>query len=258
MAAVVAFLSLLILVSAQSPAGAPDVACASLVPFDTALTALQPGFRGHDLGSVLECGTWPMKDEFETTAQYNARLARLVHLPAVLAFPYDLDQSLRSLRYDADAARFELTVKKGDLKLRDSVSLSHTKLLERTYAGGNAFGAVRTITRIEYRTLGVALPAREIGYRPPELVGWSFQIPIPLERARALKDGIRVLVVCEPDASLGRALVVENVDTLTPTISTPVDYEDNQYYLSVRWAQVWVYDDRTGEILLKADLAPAK
>jgi hypothetical protein len=77
------------------------------------------------------------------------------------------------------------------------------------------------------------------------------------ERARAMKESIRLLFVCEPDTSSGDVLV-ENLDGSSATIRNPTSYIERQKYLAVRSAELWVYDGTSGEVLLKETLQPTK
>jgi hypothetical protein len=166
------------------------------------------------------------RDEFETTAQYQARLATaLSGVPSQMLISVPLDTSY--VTYNADAGRFDIqsyairntntdyftvfygspfygTVPFSTLGNIDIVVGSSDE--ERgTYQGQNAYGATWTVTRIT-RTVR-AIFDREPRRYTEELFGdratrgdgpvrWS--IPVAPEQARGLRDRLRAAVVVVP------------------------------------------------------------
>lgn len=248
-------------------AEAPRGACPELLPFNKALGALPPDFEAHDLTQVIQCATPPEKDEFETTEQFKARVAALnAPIPPTVAFAYvDLAEPTYPgvLGYVADAGHFEIKLTRrsgimGSARNRDLVSLSRKLLSEDKSPASNAFGVTVEVTSRSYERLGIALPPNNDPriFRSQFDVAWAFQVSMPPERARAMKDSIRLLLVCEPASATDGPLVVENMDASEATISNPTSFIESQKYLAVRSAELWVYDVTSGAVLLKAPLEP--
>jgi hypothetical protein len=266
MRCLVAILSLMLLAVAARDASAQE--CQSLVgsrvetiSFDAAVTALSqvPSAR----------------DEFETTAQYQARLAiAMSSVPSRLLISVPLDT--RHVTYNADAGRFDIqsyairntntdyfTVFYGS-PFYGSVPFSTLGNIDivvgssdeerGTYQGQNAYGATWTVTRVT-RTVR-AIFDREPRRYTEELFGdratrgdgpvrWS--IPVAPELARGLRERLRAAVVVAPKAPFYFENTQQGVGRVT--IQNPRDV-DQLSRIIVADIQCALITDDVGNVLV--------
>jgi hypothetical protein len=86
--------------AAQQPVTSPAPAARA---FDPAATSLGPNFQPDDFAAVYKSLSIPPKDEFETTAQYDARRQKVA--TGIRAFAVS---PMGPAPYNADAGRFEI------------------------------------------------------------------------------------------------------------------------------------------------------
>ena len=203
-------------------------------PFDITAQNLGFHFRGDDIVSVADkLKAAGSKDEFESTAQYQARLAAF-RAEALFGAttPVSYMAFVQGDLYDGDIESFEgaalrsnYDADKGTLRLQISLGLE----------GDN--------TVIDPLGTGLVLKDK---FTEPKPVFLS----MTPERARDLKSRLQLLFVCkldEPWVQLGQVMYNRRSGH-PPGSYAKVDM------LNVKSVAVWVFDDITGDVLLKQDL----
>lgn len=162
---------------------------ASKIPF---------GFRGHDVREILLIlqERFLPKDEFETTINYEKRIANAKTVPIYDGLPLDswlvitersspysfIDDEIHYvLKYNADLQRMSVTLK----------------------AGGILNDYVPEVGIVEFQNLSPYLLGRN--YEPRTL---SFDFSVDAEKAKALKENLNVLYIfkLKPFTTLGSKL----------------------------------------------------
>jgi hypothetical protein len=258
-----------------------------LVSFDINAEKLPPNYKGIDIArlySLLAKKAPLKKEEFETTAEYEKKIADAV--PGdVYAFKIDAGSGLHGLRvspYDADTQKFQITLETEWLSkytFEDYRASFIVRTLDKgshSYIGANAFGATREVTSFSATQYGLALVNQQdfgssrhddnkYNIKTPltSIREVSIAIQIPPDKARTLKDNIGVLLICKPtlyksDAELslrkGNDIIFENYDSSQATIDSPTSHLYERKYINVEILAIWTYDIRTGEVISRTQL----
>lgn len=237
-------------------------------PLDLGLANLGSNFKGHDITAIFRAikksSALPAKSEFESTAAFDTKRAAFVdrQLYGTLK-PSDYlgfvaDDTPTEFKYDADSQILTVTLtdsperfmlENDDYPTLDSVLVRRIVLSRDRYIGGNAFGAKVVVTRTNSQEYGVAFnqnnwlfPSSE-NYPPT----FSYQFAIGPEEARATKANAKLLLVCRlSDPWLRRSAHGDN-----PTINSPTETNVEENYLEVSLEQLWVFNQKTGQIIRK-------
>lgn len=258
-----------------------------LMPFDSTVDKLPPNYKGTDiikLYSSLVKKAPLKKEEFETTADYEKKIAAAV--PAdIYAFKIDEGSGLRGLRikpYNADSQQFQITLETEWLSkhtIEDYRASFIVKTIDkgsRSYIGANAFGATREVTDFSANQYGIVLVnQQDFGSSSYDDNKYNIKTPltsvrtvnisisVPSDRARMLKDNIGVLLLCKPalyssnervSLKRGNDLLFEKFDSSQATIDSPTSHLYERKYINVEVLAIWIYDIRTGEVLSKTQI----
>lgn len=232
----------------------------------TADDALPANYKGEDavayLGVYKGASSKATKDQFETTAAYEARMAN----PSALIAPIDINatyafQYQTSVKYDADKQAWMVG---GDYRTCNQpgygsevkgVALCKVgeRLVYSEYEGSNSYGAKAKIDKTTGDYVSLAIPGGQLeraGFKKEkylESYGLTRSIPMPLEQAAALRDmKIALLLV----GSFSGATIVKGRGLLVdPTISKPSDIFIQDFGLPFRLKEVIFYVQETGQIL---------
>jgi hypothetical protein len=239
---------------------------------DLKAESLPPNFAGHDLkliyAAVKKKADALHKQEFETTKEYDKRVASLAAEPvygtitagSTLGFVFKLSNN--EVQYDADNKI--LSIKKYAFLVRrprvphesifepgvGSFEWAKTDIVESNYVGQNAMGAKVDVTSRSYKTY-------HLGFDLEPLTGdkknrdFNIQIPgIGADSARAIKPFLAVLVICD----LSNVKVLQGRDYSGATLDIPLARYEDKFYLLTRIAQVWIFDQKTGKVFSKREL----
>jgi hypothetical protein len=232
------------------------------VPFNAESERLSPGFAGHDVYSIIAAAgklkNVAPKGEFETTAQYEARLEsakreRLVGTTTLedmlgIVLPAEEAKS----KYDADrsalAIYFRATSWYGDgtsvRNLPDAALLREEHKNTGTYTGANAFNRKVLVQKATRRSTYV-------------IFGTSGRMPcagttLELDPARAkeLKSTLRVVLI----GTLTPNYVERRSTVAAATIDSPLELKIEDVGLKIDLSAVWFINQRTGEVLARTAL----
>jgi hypothetical protein len=234
---------------------------------------------GNDPRAVLRAlkvATPKEKSEFETTEDYQKRVARSADVPlfgtlrtsSTFAFvlpssespAYD-DKMYPNLetQYDADTETMIVKVGFDSIetdthhfsKDRRSIVWNESGTGREAYIGTNAFGATRAVKKLTILTTALA-----IGIDSPFYPGGDELLPgklylsfkVPPNKARLQEKRLRVLIV----AGLLRPYSFEEEIYREPTFDDPNESDETYRYLSVDIKDVWLIDIATGNVIAKA------
>lgn len=235
-------------------------------PFDVNATALPGGFTGHDCATIARrlAAMQISKDGYESKNEYRDRIDAKLSTPLVgsltandpVAFVINLPGE--AVRYDAESklllAAFEpqnnvSPPDNGYTKIAGEV-LSRRDSKNETYIGANAFGAQTKVTRSKTTVCGVGF--QNIGHLKAGFSPYKFEVSSDGAKARRLRDNLAVLAV----GSLAEPYLGRFSYSISPTLSSPWALNLDGEALLMRLDEVWLFDRRSGEILVKISTPP--
>ena len=237
-------------------------------PFDTTRESFLPNYIGHDAKLIWEKlydRVNNTKGEFETTEEYNKRLATALSQPVFNRLTVNdlYGVSLKpSFTYDADNKTVTLRVpnpivKKGWDKATGKIGVEIGELSNTSsnYIGSNAYGATTEATNVSSDILILALNNKCDAFDWTSRCNMYGDIKITInnllpEEAKKSKDNIRVLFVCrllEPWADKGFYYSGATYDS-------PISIHKTYLNLHASAIAVWVYNLSTGIVLKKIQL----
>ncbi len=231
-------------------------------PFDLSRDVLPPNYSGHSFPVLYAAAARrevaSRKGEYETTNDYENRLARLNSLPLVASLKSD---SLFALvigpvrqDYDADAKTVHLSLA---LSSHDGgASLTgtwlHTQKLIGSYIGRNAFNRAVRVKAYRYDDYLLKVD-RSLALRMSSFDGatdaFTSSIVVGPLDAQKVRPHVRAVLLCELSS------VSSDKDHDGPTIDEPYDEYTFKYTMNVIPRGVWFFDSSTGFVLARVGLA---
>jgi hypothetical protein len=210
------------------------------------------------------------KDEFETTAEYEQRIADktkvslgngLTAQDSLIFVYHPGDFATYGLRTQYDADKEILSV---EIKTRKHSAYLLSKELvvfgtevkpykfekEGTYIGQNAYGTKVNVTKYLWHNfyLGFANIEDFEGYSGNLFPRIKTELPMSVEKAKQVKPNISALYITNlinPYMSIG------GEDLQKPTVSKPEETKVYDLYLIGELKGIWIFDKTTGEVLSK-------
>lgn len=289
---VAVFLSVTVLGQGQRrprPAPTPSPQPSKVVPiaspapdirsFNIQVDKLAPGFTGHDIKAIFNDlvakKDRAVKGEFETTAEFEARLQREAQVPILGKlerdgyFAFVIKNSSGETFYDADSQVMTIAIalQSGDESIykqsNKKALTSQVELKREQYEGSNAYGAKATVTRhlgvdydvafSNYSQFGVSKyidsGTRSRGHTEDYFAKDVFMVRIPMDVALAkeVKSRLQILAVVK----LLDPYTYEGSFYDKPTISRPDEYFIQYHFLNTELLEVWIFDESTGRIFSK-------
>ena len=217
------------------------------------------GFQGHDIASILselKQFSNPNKSEFETTLQYQQRISTFLESKS-RQFVFVLeDEEAIKVKYDAEkgVTTLSLTMKEEDASFGGDFQpyLVATKSIKETsrtsYTDKNAIG-------VKFQVMKIIADQPGLAFRKTELLSddahqkkdW-LTFEIDALAAKALNPYLRVAFVC----TLLTPMIFEHLYTKhVPTISQPWLLEIRKQYMLIHPDELWLYDVRSGWVVMK-------
>jgi hypothetical protein len=248
----------------------------TVTPFDTSLWRVPTTTRRTDLPTLYGAVGRPTRGEYETTAEWEARIES--HRRAVLgrffAVWYNPPACSREpvWSYDVDAETIELNVSleinNGLWSGSDSSSRPAfvttlcgppATTIER---GSTALGVRRTYPLEGRRFFGVVLPGDYHSYRDSSneerfaLPVWV-RLPMARDSVRRLRPFIRYLLVFRVrDGSPSDRLNVKGLDMHSPTLREAWATYHEYFGVKVDYVELWLIDSRQSSVIAKLPLPP--
>jgi hypothetical protein len=229
---------------------------------------LSPGYRGHDiikLFNALDSFTSTTKSEYETTEQFNNRLAREQTRPILGKLTIDDIYCIMikpEVEYDADNKLLKLVVYEEDHIFAGShidedhkgIVINKTNSKAGKYRGMNAYGATTIVSSDSYAFTGIAITKDFNPYKGNECTSSRESNHIVLNLndvvpnvARECKNNIRILIAVK----LIKPYTAKSMSYSTPTINSPYanTYIRNYVYTTVK--EMWIYNYKSGFVFKK-------
>lgn len=234
--------------------------------FDPSASSIPQGYAGHDPVKLYFglASSNQGKKEFETTAEFTARIAKANSLPVygqvardgLLAFPEDFTEA----KYDADKGEFAVEEFFGvvdiaevpDEATKDSAAFSTGRdhvTSRQTVDAQNSFGATAKVEKITGESFKIKLnglsrfgaPVSENDFLPR----LKFSFPVPIKKARQVKSNLSLLFIYRAKSTMSHE------DYQKATLENPEEKSTNEHYVVGDIEQIWVFDNNTGEVLFK-------
>ncbi len=232
----------------------------STIPFDITAEKLSKGYQGHSLLDIYQKLTIPHpKGEFETTEEYEARVARWKLSPILgqitpsdtLAFEIldVLAPDALSLKYDADSEELTAKIKFETHDFNDG----KTRWLETYYRSKN-LGSHMGVTRMGVKFKVTSHVGTSIG------IGVKEQIePISISRKFSRDEALKLKLLTRVYAivSLDEPYKVDDSTSSSASLDNPNEWYTKYLGLYVNLKAIILVNIETGEIIAKAE-APFK
>lgn len=229
-------------------------------PFDASLTNLPIGYKGHSCKSISAAlkKLKIEKDEFETTADFNSRMAAIqdnklyskITAGDLLAFKRGGNQDV-SVKYLADDRLLYIEAKpmihgtavNGKLLTWDNINVSSK---DSFYRASNAYGSSVTVTKTDLNTCSLAFSNVKIG--PLSTIDVVLH-DVPPELAKRAKSGVSYFYI----GRLEQPFISKIYESTPPKIDWPFETNWRGDALVFKLLHAWVVENKTGEVLGKRD-----
>ena len=217
--------------------------------FDVTWTQLPKTFYGDSVKKLAEKLN-TKKNEFESNADYNTRLEKLI-TPPDREYVLFCDEIPFKIEYDVDAQEFLFSRKSYDAH----INVAKTSKEGKPYTGTNAFGASKKIRKIEVHEYQI----NDQDWKND--AGQAFKFPYPANQASVLKSDLAAALIIElaPHRNFGKSYNTMASPFLTysiyyaePTFSNPIDYMNHAYIITSSIKNVILYKKSDRRILLIA------
>jgi len=234
----------------------------SSAPLDIAAEFLPPNYLGHDCRVFAKrlVGLNTLKGEFETTADYNDRIAPLADQPAsastkfgdIVGFVEERPSFYE--KYDADTQTYNIRGGWGVVtqmigsRLVSSVEIDSKLISTRKYTGENSYGRKTEVTAYRLNVCGLAFS--NLGYLSPKKIDFYENLEINPGEAKEAKGNIGVLYV----GRLSAPFRTDYSHYIKPTFTSPVEITSSGDALTMTLSAVWLFNKRTGRIYRKLEI----
>lgn len=207
-----------------------------------------------DPKSVYEAlaGVRSPKSEFETTAEYQRRLATVLNqeiAPGVSLqspLPFLLNQTfagptlpVAKLSYDADSEYLKISISPNPLGGMAGLILKTEGGEIGEYTGQNAYGATANVSRSHFEDYGIAID------RNNWLSRSDIRTLIPRDQARMIYSHLQLVLICRAI----QPYITSQFQHFGPTLSSPIDSNANENLIVVEPLELRLYDGQTGQVL---------
>jgi hypothetical protein len=218
---------------------------------------LPANFSGDSIADIYVRFLPPPKSEFETAADYQARLPKPTPGHAY-SFVMDVRDARLTVDYDAEIEQFRVSVRE-DYGVHDgsmvrlrldtrAIVVKQVVQADRSYVGQNAFGATRRVIERVEEWFAVAVDGQPPGAAN---LAHTVRVPVGRDRAAAMKSRLAVLLVCQAYSG-SQPQTFTAAEVSDPTISNPYDLKRRYNYLRIDgFIGIVVFDRTTGEVLYR-------
>jgi hypothetical protein len=212
-------------------------------PFDISRSRFPLHYNGHSPVAVYSKvkNVLVGKSEFETNDEYQTRINKDRQSLGLYAFLSLNDVSsgdFEKVSYDADAGELIATI--SQIHLNFVVSITMTSGEKGSYMGQNAFGAKVRVSKREATRCFV-----NFLNKLDSLSNIILKLPMSRDEAKRVKDSVKILYVGSP--------IQTKCDTAywAPDVNYPYATRAEIIYLDMQLKEIWLYNYKTGDILLK-------
>jgi hypothetical protein len=224
--------------------------------FDASVTSLPQHYRGNAFMALYRAAVVVApKGEFETTAEYDARLAKHVNgtyaivLNRTDAPTYDADKETFSISVPIGAAFVGVSGEADFRDYRECFPVDFVFVGESQHPAGNAFGASRIVKSTRSDTRAV-LP---VGLSD----GATFEFKIPRAEAQRIKPQLKLKVLVIGSISPRQEPVIHAASERNGASYKDATFDDaseshtDYYLLRMHIEDLWLFDFETGVIFVK-------
>jgi hypothetical protein len=213
---------------------------------------------GHDIRAVIrrieESPLAKPKSEFETTAQYTARISAFRDKDFQYVFVMGSDDE--QFEYNADERMLTSSWVTFGERMPEVEGLPGQNVLlirqdvtgTTHYVGVNAFGVQKNVTVRSVDEYNLILVDRNGIFKQDPTYGYDeapIRLPMNADQARDLKPNLRIAIVC----TVTSPRVYETWEEDKATLTIPLETYTHTRFIAIRPDQVWVFDSRTGRIV---------
>ena len=242
-------------VHAQSPAAFDDGCIKG--NFDRAVKVLPAEFCGNNWRDVLKAvqGLPMEKDKYESSAQHTARIQKTLEKPLYAAVSGTGTLAIvRRLqpKYDADKGQYQLYVPNqmvpflpyagANDRYKTVLEIDSWNGASSSYAGQNAYGATREITKKAEQT--ILLDSTKTHLASSQHINFR----IPAADAKKLDGHVLAFLYI---GKIAPPYFVMATESITPTIDNPVERSIKHAIIGFANEETWLFDVQTGQILSK-------
>jgi len=240
--------------------------------FDINQTKLPSAYKGNDIEGVFVKlkNMVKLKDEYETLAGYENRINSL-YIKDTYAFKIENVSSSLESKYNAESSTLEITIEApevtnydqmnylvnnglhGTLKIEAVIDTKLTHVSTDKYIGSNTYGAKTEVNDHFARQYGIGLANKDkFSAIDGHVKRHIISIELRSDIARSLKDNIGILLICKlRPAGDPIAFIFHSGSHSKPTLKNPTEVTIEQNYIFVNLQEIWVYDTRSGHVLIK-------
>lgn len=229
-------------------------------PINRTAEVLPPDYKGQNpvlLFFSLSKIAKP-KEEFETTAQFEARQKSVLNSPLIgnlnvndvfaSIIPLDIGSSITE--YNADKQEMKVEVLADEiLFFPPAFLLFQSETNKGSYEAKNAFGATRQVMKSERNSMRlVFLNLKDFGFKAQGgITALNYKVPISINLAKEAKVNMKMLALY----SVKLPYVGLVPDSKRPTLQSPTDVTilDNLIYADIK--EFWFFDGESGRIYQK-------
>lgn len=241
------------------------------------LPSLPPNYLGADikglLSSISDSKVLAPKSEFETSAQYDARIASFANVRLLgdispneqIAFVIAADSNNLIISYDADTQDFTIGLKGSSRNFLIEpgrpayVTLDLVSDLQtpKKYMGSNAMGASVVIEELDGQDYGLAIPPENWLFSQEGIIASGaskenilLALHASSDRAPSIKPQLRIAIVGKSN----EPYILHDVFGKDATFTEPTKYLIGKRYLPFIPSELLLFRNDTGEILERQTL----
>lgn len=243
--------------------GAPNrITSEPLIPFDINVDKLPTNFSGHDINRIYialsKADKALIKDEFESTEEYNNRISALRNSILLDSFTYNdtyvyVHKKLET-KYDADGKSLTIRIKNSPLFFSQGIDAYTISEKYSEYETGNLFGARITVTRAEIVSciffITNSYRFHKALNKDPDFSNdykIEFKLKLLPENAKSFtKNGAYLFVY-----KLTPPYLKEFKELRSPEMNFPFDVTTFEKSIQAEILELWLFDSSTGKIIKK-------
>jgi hypothetical protein len=235
---------------AEQEKGREDQIRYGKVPFDTNITKIPKGFYGPRFSDIYnklksikqERYKQELKDEFETTKQYNERMKALksqrfhiidgLYLESIIGTTFALTDE-----YDADKQEMVIQINIDPKEYAD-----FGNYIEDSYIGENIFGVKKKVDVKSESNYFLVYSNIKKKDRKKNII-----FKMSPDEARKKKDSFKGIALLK----LRPPYIDSDFSYSSPTIDLPQAWNKTKYLIIAELLEIWIYDEDSGEIIQK-------
>lgn len=222
----------------------------TVVPFDTSVTVISKKLL-VPIEAVLKRFTQTPRGEFETTTDYNARLATALPVNRWYAIPKEPS----IIVYDADSAEMSVMAWGSDIPgVGCTIDMKQRNTSLGAYRATNPLGVKVTVKKSRFERWAVLVPEKNTSNK---CYGATAAFSVPPTEAAPLKARLGMAIIVHAAPGEDGAFTGHDDYMRKPTLTDPLDIDGQTDWLVVDNLSIWLYDKRSGAVIRKRTIGTA-